>query len=162
MSIWPKKPTVCEVWTTPILYPIPQKDRDRFWAKVKFRQHGCWDWTSNISPKGYPTMHLNKVPTYAHRIAYTDTHGPIPCGMELDHLCRNTQCVNPAHLEAVTHKENCLRGNGPPAVNAKKTHCIRGHELSGDNVRMRADKYARQCLACINIRSKRRSKKGGT
>ena len=61
----------------------------------------------------------------AHRLTYQWAKGPIPAGMELDHLCRNRRCVNPAHLEPVTHRENVRRGAGWAGVNAQKTHCGR-------------------------------------
>lgn len=67
---------------------------------------------------------------YAHRVAYEGAHGPIPTGLVIDHLCRVRWCCNPEHLEAVTDKVNILRGESPPARNARKTHCERGHELT--------------------------------
>jgi hypothetical protein len=72
--------------------------------------------------------------TYAHRFAYSVLVGPIPDGLQIDHLCRNEMCVNPEHLEPVTQRINMLRGTGPQAVNAQKTHCPKGHPLSGNNV----------------------------
>jgi hypothetical protein len=82
----------------------------------------------------------------AHRVSYVLAHGSIPDGLQLDHLCRNKLCVNPTHLEAVTARENTLRGVSVAAVNAKKTHCPRGHELSGSN--LLAYRKVRSCRAC--------------
>lgn len=85
---------------------------------------------------------------YAHRAMYELMVGPIPSGHVLDHLCRNRACVNPGHLEPVTHRENILRGNGASARNAVKTHCPEGHEYDARN----AD-GSRKCSICERARS---------
>jgi hypothetical protein len=72
--------------------------------------------------------------------------------LTLDHLCRNKACVNPAHLEPVTNRENVLRGVGLSAENARKTHCKRGHPLSGDNVVVSKGGRKRRCVACERLR----------
>lgn len=82
-----------------------------------------------------------------HILAWTAINGPVPAGLQLDHLCRNRWCVNPAHLEAVTSRTNTLRGNGASARHARQTHCINGHPLSGDNLRVDSRGW-RQCVAC--------------
>lgn len=64
---------------------------------------------------------------YAHRRAYREARGAIPEGLVLDHLCRNRWCCNPDHLEPVTNAENILRGESPPAKNARKERCPNGH-----------------------------------
>lgn len=84
---------------------------------------------------------------FAHRIAYEKYYGKIPKGLVIDHLCRNGLCINPEHLEAVSNKENILRGNGPPAKNARKTHCHNGHEFNVKNTRYRKD-GKRVCKIC--------------
>jgi HNH endonuclease len=78
--------------------------------------------------------------------------------MTLDHLCRNPKCVNPEHLQIVTNKENILRGVSFTAENASKTHCVRGHELTPDNlVKGGQPGRPRVCLACA--RNKERTKR---
>jgi hypothetical protein len=115
---------------------------DRFWEKVR-QGHApdeCWPWTAGTSGSraAYGVLAFKvkgrTIHKYAHRIAYELEIGPIPEGLEIDHLCRNPICVNPAHLEPVTHRENVLRGEATSAQNARKAHCIRGHLLSGANV----------------------------
>lgn len=88
----------------------------------------------------------------AHRWAWLSERGPVPADKTIDHLCRNRGCVNVEHMELVTNRENILRGTGPSAVNAKKTHCVRGHELFGDNLRL--DGESRICRRCKAIHRK--------
>lgn len=107
---------------------------------------GCWLWTGFVEPSGYGRM------TYggqqlAHRISYEHFVGPIPAGLQLDHLCRVRNCVNPEHLEPVTARENTLRGEAPAALNARKTHCIRGHEFTPENTYVQSG-GGRGCVAC--------------
>ena len=122
-----------------------------FIAKVVINKAtGCWLWTASRHPEGYGAY---GVPVgfewdivLAHRFAY-EARWPIPQGTELDHTCREKLCVNPDHLEAVMHRENVVRGVGPSAVNARKTHCLRGHPLSGANLYVDGRGH-RTCRAC--------------
>jgi len=100
---------------------------ERFDRRVEERPSGCWEWTGACT-QGYGTFGVGDRLVRAHRYSYERHRGAIPKGLSLDHLCRNTKCVNPLHLEAVTHQENVRRGRSTLA-----THCRKGHELrSGD------------------------------
>lgn len=115
----------------------------------------CWRWTGARHPAGYGTFgdHL------AHRRSYELHVGPIPAGLTLDHLCRNRWCVNPAHLEAVPLVENVMRGESPPARNARKTHCPQGHPYDEANTYWTSNGW-RICRACNRERGRRRSPGG--
>jgi hypothetical protein len=102
---------------------------DRIESKISPEpMSGCWLWTGYLAGgNGYGGITIENRQCLAHRVVYELLVGPIPEGMELDHLCRNRCCVNPDHLEVVTKKENVLRGIGLSAQNARKTHCKNGH-----------------------------------
>lgn len=70
---------------------------------------GCWRWTGTRDSQGYPFLNVDGVPRRAHRLMYERVAGPIPAGLELDHLCRVRDCINPSHVEPVTHSENMRR-----------------------------------------------------
>ena len=127
----------------------------RFWAKVN-KTDTCWLWTA-ATTKGYGKINsgggLGKM-LLAHRVAYEMLVGPIPEGLQLDHLCRVTLCVNPKHLEPVTNRENVLRGENFIAKKARQTECLRGHPLSGANL-YTSPKGHRRCKICRNESMKR-------
>jgi HNH endonuclease len=108
---------------------------------------GCWNYTGSTFKFGYGKVKSQGKNHTAHTIAYKRLRGPVPEGMELDHVCRNPRCFNPDHLEPVTHRENMMRGNTVTGANAAKTHCHRGHELSGKNLFIRRD-GRRRCRTC--------------
>jgi hypothetical protein len=125
---------------------------ERFWAKVD-KSGDCWQWTAALNSAGYGKFSVgSKQQLLAHRYAYELMVGPIPEGLELDHLCRVRRCVNPAHLEPVTTRENVMRGY------ARKTHCVHGHEYTPENTRLvhRANRPGpfRLCLACRRQRDR--------
>lgn len=125
----------------------------RFWAKVEVRANGCWVWTGARSGcKGgtrddqYGYIRVDGKALRAHRFAYEALVGPIPTGLQLDHLCRFRPCVNPAHLEPVTNRENGLRGESPAAQAARKTHCPQGHPYDATNTASyRGKRYCKTC-----------------
>lgn len=124
---------------------------ERLVAKFTVDQStGCWEWTAAKNQKGYgywkTDMHGRGA--VAHRWVYELIHGDISDGKVLDHLCRNTGCVNPKHLEPVTNRENLLRGDTLASSNLAKTHCPQGHPLSGDNLYTRPDRSERGCKVC--------------
>ena len=129
----------------------------RFMAKVKFNQSGCWTWTGAKNPNGYANfMYPRKGRfTNAHVVSYLIFRGPIPPNLEIDHLCRIRHCVNPFHLELVTSAENNRRGYSASAINQRKTHCIYGHPLSGDNLFMQIRKTSAPSRICKICRSRR-------
>jgi hypothetical protein len=127
---------------------------ERFWDRVD-KTPTCWVWTGGVMSgrHQYGRVHVGAAKYRpAHRVAYEMLVGPIPEGLDLDHLCRNRVCVNPAHLEPVTNHENILRGTGPTAINARKTHCKRGHPLNGDNLVALRNSNERKCRICHRAR----------
>lgn len=125
---------------------------EAFWSKVEKTPNGCWNWTAGRSGDGYGNFRS----TRAHRWAYERLVGPIPAGLVIDHLCRNILCVNPAHLEPVSRRENVLRGLTLPASNAAKTHCPKGHPLSGNNLYVQPRTGKRRCKTCPDERRRAR------
>lgn len=104
---------------------------ERFWEKVDKRgPKDCWEWLG-ATANGYGQIRWGPPPSHkreqAHRVSYALARGAIPEGLVIDHLCKNRPCVNPAHLEVVTVKENTARGDSPQAIFLRKGVCKRGH-----------------------------------
>lgn len=138
----------------PLILPTPA---ERFWRQVDkdgpIPEHAprlgqCWLWTGFCCKQGYgrfrPTSKPSDPKVLAHRFAYELVVGPIPDGLELDHLCRNTSCVNPSHAEPVTAQVNTKRRS---AAMEPKTHCPQNHEYDEENTRYTKD-GSRDCRAC--------------
>lgn len=134
----------------------PTPLEDRFWPKVREAPGGCWEWTGAILRNGYGTIFSGSVfarprMLMAHRAAYQLVVGVIPPGLDIDHLCRNRACVNPAHLEPVTRRENLRRGLVPiKPYRVPVTHCKHGHAYDEANTYLDA-RGGRRCRAC-NLR----------
>jgi hypothetical protein len=91
---------------------------------------GCWLWIGAIDGMGYGRFKIGTRLHGAHRVSYELYVGKIPDGMDVDHRrCNNPLCVNPEHLQPAAHRHNVMRGRGACALNARKMHCINGHEL---------------------------------
>lgn len=126
------------------------------------RVGSCWMWTGYIKPGprgGYGYVRTKRGGKWrtepAHRAVYRRYRGAIRGKLTLDHLCRNRACVNPYHLEAVPLKVNILRGTSFGAVNAAKSHCVRGHKLGGANAYVRPGRPGtRDCRACAQHHSR--------
>lgn len=130
---------------------------ERFWSKVK-KTSTCWLWTGGTR-KGYGAFQASnggrRVTVQAHRIAYSEIAGDIPAGLVLDHVCRVRACVNPDHLRPVSDRVNILAGIAPAAINARKTHCKRGHSLVDESNVYRRGRM-RVCKACRRASDKAR------
>lgn len=119
--------------------------------KTRQRPDGCHVFTGSTNGR-YGQLHYRdggkRRVVYAHRFAYELASGPIPAGMQIDHLCRNPICVNPAHLEAVTPRVNMLRGEHPSARAVRFNRCVRGHAYTPENTYVQEDGGGRSCVAC--------------
>lgn len=121
--------------------------KDRMLRQI-VKRDGHWIWTGPIRGKqGYGAITIKRKSFCAHRVMYETFIGPIPDGLQIDHICRVRNCVNPEHLEPVTCRENILRGEGVCAKNAKKTHCPKGHLYSETNT-LYTREGGRQCRTC--------------
>lgn len=144
--------------------PMPQLLKDRFWGKVaKIDDSDCWEWLGQLNTNGYGVVYLSRIECnepnrrlkMAHRIAYEFMVGPIPHTLTIDHLCKNTRCVNPRHMEPVTRGENTLRGNTTSAKNKMKVYCPKGHMYSESNTYLHKRKnntISRDCKICTDNR----------
>ena len=121
---------------------------------------GCWLWTAHVHYTGYGIYEDPRVrkSRRAHRVVYELVNGPIPNGMVVHHKCETRCCVNPQHLEATTQKYNTLVGTSPSAINARKTHCYKGHLLTDDNLKITST-GRRQCRVCRQAHSRNQARK---
>lgn len=142
-------------------------DVARFVAHIDVRgAEDCWPWTGGMQNQGYGRFGSDGQTFRAHRLAYEMAVGPIPDGAHLDHACHNKdaecaggngcqhrRCCNPAHLQPATLVENVMRGKSEAALNARKTHCKRGHPFSPENTRLTAG-GRRRCMTCSGLTGK--------
>jgi len=169
---WWTEPLACPVCANPVTRPgaelcsracgnmvrgaklrIPIVERIQKHIDIDHGGRGCWLWCGGLDSRGYGQLGVDGVTLRAHRVAYEAYVGPIPEGLELDHLCRERRCVNPDHLEPVTRSVNVRRGLAPEvnaARNLAKTHCPHGHPYEGDNVRVHPN-GGRSCRTCDRI-----------
>jgi hypothetical protein len=147
------------VWEEPPLPTPADKTADRFWTKVRFTD-ACWTWTGSLNASGYG-MFLLPPTRLAHRVAWAMAHPDSEMPEVLDHTCHTTECpggdadihrrcVNPDHLAPSTRGDNTRRGNALSAQNARKTHCVRGHEFTPENTIIGKTPWgtSRLCRSC--------------
>lgn len=138
-------------------------DIERFRQSVKITDSGCWLWQKAVTHDGYGQIGVGSRKDHSFRLAYVHVwafevlKGPVPEGLELDHLCRNRRCANPDHLEPVTHQENVARGR---SANRSKFSCIAGHALEGDNLYV-TPTGKRMCKECRRRRSREYGRRTG-
>lgn len=132
---------------------------ERITSKIDTQESGCWLWMGTLSTRGYGRLWCDGKVRQAHRVVYEILVGPIPSGLQLDHLCRVRRCVNPQHLEPVTNRENGRRGTVAQVNRARqlgKTHCKHGHSLSDAYWdRTAGRRRCRPCTLSANSRSRR-------
>lgn len=144
----PLDPTLCRELTS----------SDRWASKTESSPSGCILWTGARTKHGYGSIVMNGLRRYAHRIAWVSHHGvDIPAGLVVDHICRTPSCVNPMHLEAVSQRENTMRGESPSAIKAQQDCCPKGHPYSDDNlVAAQVARGYRECRRCALDRGRAR------
>lgn len=144
----------------------------RFWAKVDKSADGCWRWTGCTQKPGYGRFRGDGETVYAHRYSFELHKGAIPARFVIDHVCRNPGCVNPDHLEAVTNRENTMRGTAPAKARVSIkiarlarvasmraiVHCPQGHAYDKANTRYRQD-GRRRCAECYRQRARAQHRK---
>lgn len=132
-----------------LLHPVNLSPEERFWPRVKATPEGCWEWQGNRNNVGYGLFKLNRRYVVAHRFAYEAMISEIPDGLEIDHLCRNRACVNPYHMDPVTHRVNMQRGKL-----ALRAECGKGHPFAGENLAFTSS-GSRVCVTCKRAASAR-------
>lgn len=126
-----------------------------FWEKVD-KSGDCWLWTGAPNSNGYGSFWNGSAPVGAHTMAWVYTGGDLEDGLELDHLCEVTLCVNPDHLELVTHSENIKRHY----QRNPRTNCIRGHSLDDAYVRKNGTRRCKRCANDASVASRQKKRLG--
>lgn len=143
--------------------PWPNLPRETIRAMIEARvrvedESQCWVWRGYVGVNGYGELSIgpraSRVRHRAHRLAFYAWRGEILQPLVIDHVCRNRRCCNPAHLRQVTVARNNIENSSSVgAINFGKTHCARGHLLSGPNLRLyRGERECRRCRAARNWR----------
>ena len=143
--------------------PIPdfRPHRDEVMTKVEGMSEinlvtGCWEWTAGRNALGYGQLYFKGFRSAATRIIYCAIHGPFDSALDVCHSCDNPLCVNPEHIRVDTHRNNLRDASKRKRLNGQwKTHCKRGHPLSGDNLYIDPSSGFRQCKACCRERQRR-------
>lgn len=150
---WPRIPAVRQSLITRLIN----------WSSV-CPETGCWIWQRTKSADGYGTLCLwtprnkPKRSTKAHRLAYEEFVGPIPDGLQIDHLCRNRACICPDHMEPVTQQENVMRGDAKfvsKRLALQRTHCKNGHEYTAENTAIYQNNHGRRCRECNRMQCRK-------
>lgn len=145
--------------------PVNRKLLARFFEKIRvdpnvmFNGTPCWLMKGDPARCGYARFWLNGRHVPAHRFTYERFVGIIPDNLEPDHLCKVRNCASPLHLEIVSHRDNSLRGDSPPANHARKTRCVNGHKFSTENTYLHPVASHRSCRACRNAVHRERNKR---
>ena len=124
----------------------------KFAERFVVSDDGCWLWVAGKDNNGYGQFWVKPRTRRAHQLAYEAVHGPVPNGLELDHICRKPACINPDHLRAVTHYENVMCGFGVGARAARQERCKHGHDLTPENL-VKTSGTRRMCLLCHRRRA---------
>ena len=144
---------------------LPKRFTDKIHISTTnfFKGTPCWEWTGIKHSRGYGYISIKGGMMLTHRFIYNYHYGNLDTKLDIDHLCNNPSCSNHLHLQQVPHRVNVLRGNGLAAINKRKTHCIRGHEFTPENI-IKGRNDARHCREChkASVRKYEQSHKAQT